>query len=384
MQFSAVYILDGLVINGKRYTEGGLHRPPLNAVITSNTASVIDWWSAVTPRPGEEYSVMELPTPSGHTGVAGGEYDPATVFPMRFVHVKLAAHVYNKEHVYGWVDDVSVKVMHGDKKVIVVRWHVDWFLTMKSEVRYGAGRILRGPQSLARPDDTPPRKWVFSSKTDIKPAGAKQWGVFLVAKNSRNYLKYFPIGGSIQGSGYCPGEDDIYGGNILSLLEVSSTEALGAWVCPFDPMPQGGTVESKDNKYWYSIPYIGTSAVRRYIDVTETTTDDSTRVVVTNQLGTVFATIPWGTTFDQISIIQDIGVSGANLVISFYKNATALSPYGPHNLEGRMFTMPLETIPVFGFAKSDYIYSGQRQFDIENASIQRNQAAVNGNYGGKR
>lgn len=379
-QFSVVYAYDGLVLGGKTYTEGGLHRPPLSTSIDDNQATLIDYWAGVGPRPGEEYSVMELPTPSGHTsGVSGAEYDAATLFPIRFIRVRLMSYTTNKQYVYGWVDDVTVKVTKGEKKVIVIRWHPDWYLTMRDRVHYGAGRILRGPQELARPDDTPPRKWVFSSKTDIVPtASGNQWVVFLVAKDNRNYLKYFQWGGSIAGSGPCPTADDVYGGNILTLFGVSSSEVMGAWICPFNPIPINGNVENSGGKYWYSTVYYGTASIRRYIDVAETTTDDDTRVSVTNQLGTVVGTVPWGTTFDQISIIQDIGPSGANLVISFYKNTSALSPYGPHNLEGRMIVMSLEPVPVFGFALSDYIYSGQRQFDIENAAIQRNQAAVNG------
>ena len=385
--FDDVRIYDSLKIAQggglfKTYTEEGLHRPFAPSFYgTRSDGTQIFSFQNVTPHIGEETSVLRLPFAvivDETNGNGSGSAIMDKLERMRFIDITYTDSYGQPAVMYGWVDGYRITGSGGPQSTVEIRWHLDYYLSYPYP-GYGAGRILRGPQNLARPDDTPPRKWVFSSKTDIIPASSgNQWVVFLVADDNRNYLKYFQWGGSITGSGPCPTADDVYGGNILTLFGVSSQEVMGAWICPFNPIPVNGNVENNGNKYWYSSVYYGTAGIRRYIDVTETTTDDNTRVSVTNQLGTVVGTVPWGTTFDQISIIQDIGPSGANLVISFYKNTSALSPYGPHNLEGRMITMSLEPIPVFGFALSDYIYSGQRQFDIENAAIQRNQAAVNG------
>lgn len=395
MQFSAVYITSDLIIGGVRYTEGGLHRPPLNAVITSNTSPTVDYWTAVTPRPGEEYSVMELPTPSGHTGVVGGEYDPATTVPMRFIHVKLATHVYNKEHVFGWIDDVSVKVMKGQNKVIVVRWHVDWFLTMKGEVRYGAGRILRGPQSLARPDPTQPRLWVQDSSVRLGASNIGSCWVILTYvetdadKNITSIKSYFwqPSGTiTYGGENYnCPGIDNVLMGRIEETLALSSGSIQGVWLSPIQPFNPSDVYVYREPPEPPAIGYGGAvyeciypqSTYGEVVNVgaADVMTSDDEKYMISDITGSIYYTAPWGLPFKSIRMKVDVGTEGANLMLYFAESTDTDHDKGA---EGRFVTIPLPGLPVTSNALSDYVYSGQREYDIRIREIQREQAAVNG------
>ncbi|MBQ1462729.1 MAG: hypothetical protein IIZ24_00875, partial [Candidatus Methanomethylophilus sp.] len=214
-----------LTVNGRSYTENGLHRctPALFRQYGPDSAyeltPPLSLSSGIHPETGYEFSKIKIPFGSLHDAGPGVDHHLWSDFILElksatFMVLSVNDAAYNGlDMLCCWIDGVRVVTQRGPQTNIEINFHVDWWLTMSDRVSYGAGRILRGPQNLARPDDTPPRKWVFSSKTDIIPASSgNQWVVFLVADDNRNYLKYFQWGGSIAGSGPCPTADDVYGG----------------------------------------------------------------------------------------------------------------------------------------------------------------------------
>lgn len=404
VQFSAVYAMDGLVISGKTYTEGGLHRPPINADLNANQATMIDWWSLVTPRPGEEYSVMELPTPSGHAGMPSGIYDPATMWPIRFIAVKLAAHLVNVEYVYGWVDDISVKVMKGQNRVIVIRWHPDWYLTMRDRVHYGAGRILRGPQSLARPESSQPRRWIEDSASRLNIGALVEGGegighwvgcsvVMVYTKtetvSGQNYTR-FRIAGWTPNTTITIGTDNVntigfescYRGEIEEFMGIDATAIVGAWICPFFPFKSLLSSDIKEHTTadgrrhaWYETPGLNKINSGYYDFPVPFTADDDLKVNIVDINGIAVGTLPWGTYAEGILYSLDIGTIGASLLLYFYEDKSTRT----RTLnEGRSFSIALTPLPITSNDTQSYIFSGQREYDIRMREIQKEQAAVNG------
>ena len=383
------------------YYDGSYHRPHWKAggaiapklAASYRTTSLLN----VTPRKGREYTEMELP-------IDYTRFDAlATTQSMpKFICITMKPGAY-PFYIYGWIDSVEPIATKGPRQNTLIRWHVDYWLTISAfnylrnanPAQYGSryavtfanGRVKRGPADMARPDPSAPRKWIYKSSTALNSLHSESgdWVVMLISANagtwSSNRLVFFRPGQSIPNTGLCPTTQDVFSGNIITLVGATSDKIIGAWFSPVPPWPTlNCPTNNSGGKYWYETTYIGTSSVETFYSITETTTSDENRVIITDQLTNTIATLPWGITFDYIKVKVDVGANGAQLILGFvkYDPNDPLSLYAPVETDGRLVSMPLAAIPMYGNAMSDYIYSGQRQYEIENAKNQREQAMWSG------
>ena len=390
--FSYVYAYSSLELDAMGpYLEGGLHRPDpavLNGITGIYSSNMVDAWTDVNPRPGEEYSVMELPTPGIKLGAP--YYDERMSTPIRFIvaligDTRLPDYSY---YVYGWVDDIRVKIQKGQNRSIVIHWHPDWFLTLGATVTYGAGRILRGPQSLARPDPTEPRMWKESTAAVITDnSGEAFWVVVLYTENvtvgGKTYTQYqlaFWQNGSTVSSKPTPSIFDVYNGLLEEYLELDANSVRGAWVSPIrpvDPSSPGvnAQTDSGGNRGWYKArPGLIEQSILT-ISATLLNTSDAEKYIIVDPTGGVVASLPWGIPFDKMAATLDIGPAGCYMIVDF-RDSTSLTGRGRG--EGRMFSIPMISIPITENAMQSYVYSGEREYDKELRTIQKDQAAVNG------
>lgn len=99
-------------------------------------------------------------------------------------------------------------------------------------------------------------------------------------------------------------------------------------------------------------------------------TTDTERFVVTDQDGAVVGSIPWGLTVQSYTYRCVISASAGYVQFRFDGlNSSA---------EGLQFTIPLPTLDITSNSWSDYVYSGQRDYDIEQRRIARESALVEG------
>ena len=100
------------------------------------------------------------------------------------------------------------------------------------------------------------------------------------------------------------------------------------------------------------------------------TTTDAEQFVVTDLDGSVVGTIPWGLTVQSYTYRCVISASSGYVQFRFDGlNSSA---------EGLQFTIPLPTLDITSNSWSDYVYSGQRDYDIEQRRIARERALVEG------
>ena len=388
--FATVQVYKYLAYNSIMYTEEGLHRcAPIGPNVSGIQSPVLDSWKDVTPKPGQEMSEMELPTP-GLTATSA--YDPLTSSPFNFIVCKLGTMRGNTEYVYGWVDSVRVKVDKGENRSIIVRWHVDWWHTMGhyavSSIMYGRGRVLRGPADYARPDPSQPRLWVADagSSYDIKLSSDTKgpWLVIMISDNytvgSDTFTEYKICFSGVNEGTYDAGGNTynpisinkVYYGLFEEILSVQTSQILGVWYSPIPPMDPdssqpGASIVGGTYYYWHVMqPGTDTTQYTITLENDDICTDDDKKYLITDPIGTVYGTMPWHLGFSKILASVDVGTAGAWLMLRFAdKNGNA--PQG----EGRTVQIPLISAPVSSNEASDYVYSGQEAYDRDLARLQQ-------------
>ena len=370
----------------RTYTENSLHRPqPFGNTVGALANSPEAVWYKVAPRDLDLFSYMELPTPDTSTG---NPVNPVTAKSYSFIKCDLAAEdkLWGIEHIYGWIDEVKLRVSRGDKSSVGIRWHVDWYHTLGEFATFGCGRILRGPQSFARPDTSAPRRWVYDSKKDLIPSRTSRYVIVEYIKKlpssdpdepyNQIVLAWWQIGEtiSIQGVGNLPtvSMDGIYAGEIEESLGLDPDVIVGAWLSPFQPFSAVHATRYNANVAWresYATQYNkGNVDMGTFV----CTTDDSSKCVLLDPYGSPAWVVPWGYTFASVDWIIDIGTAGASVIYRF-KEAS-----GTHYNEGCIVSVPMISIPITSNSMASYVYSGQREYDIRMREIQKNQAAING------
>ena len=251
----------------------------------------------------------------------------------------------------------------------------------------GAGRIKRGPESLKRPNPSPPRRWVLAN---AKKLTYQQWVIvsFTKTDNGQTSISYcnWEPGVDISRGGVTyktPSWDDIYSGLIEEKLGLDPNSVIGAWISPLGATTYStGTLltpHTVGSDTYTAIEY--TSSTNTNIETldmaAEVCTSDTTKYVFSDTTGTDIFTAPWGMSFRYVDFQIDVGSSGANLQV--YLKAPGENPaILGHAAEGRLFSFPLPNLPVTENAWASYNYSGERDYDIQVREIQRNQAGVNG------
>lgn len=391
------------------FREDELHRPYISptstqASIDDSSSNLLYEGTPTMPRKGRLLSEIELPIEYAKFAGVGSR-----VSIPKFIMLDMKADETSAFEVLarGWVDSVEPIATKGPLVNTLIRWHVDYWHTITAlefsarlspsydsrGLSFGRGTFKRGPAGMARPDPGAPRKWVYKSASRIKDIAQNNlggdWAIFLVSSSNsgwnNNTIKFFPINGSISGSGLCPEIQDIMNGNIITMMGTSSDKIIGAWfsaVAPYNPPNANIEHNSQSTRFWYSATYTGTSDFTFYGNMPgDVTADDSTRVQLTDMLGNPIYTLPWGMTFNCLKLQVDIGANGSQLIVGFinYDPTDPLSPFNEKpETEGRTAIVPLPAIPLFSNAMSDYVYSGQREFDIDNAKMQREQAVWSG------
>ena len=399
---------DNQVTSWADYEEEDLHKPL--PVSTGGSAGFYLDQSALayrydyfTPRKGREWSEMEV-------DVDYSEFTGLTAFGKmpRFISVDVQSTDgtnYNAMTVYGWIDDISPVATKGPKANTLIRWHVDYWLTIANgldmkrldaalwadwNVAFGQGRIRRGPVELARPDPSSPRMWLNDSVINLEKVNDTDGPYVIMLYTTTNngitlfHIAWWGVNMASIGS-YTPINFDlIYSGFVEEAMNIAASSIVGVWFSPIPPHTTGGSTiqhhQLANVDYgWYDYQ-AGTGTPYTYTITLNPTikTDDLQKYILVDPKGTVYATLPWGIECDRIQISADVGSSGAWLDVEFMDGAS----YIPG--EGRRAQIPLISAPITSNDWNEYVLSGQREYDKDMARIQQEKNAWSGvaNLGG--
>ena len=398
------------------YTRGCLEVPPAG----SKKLPTPDYTSAAdeTLRPHKGSTLTELHLPLSFT----------ECFDMSYLYIE-ASDGKGSVSLFGWIDSVTQRSTSAEG--ITILWSVDWWRSYSGSVTWGAGRIRRCTDSgLRRPIGLQPRYRTAASILDIETdynSKGLMWVILSYRDNTSktrllmipvstiNPLRnlYLTVHDDEPGSGipdkhvYAPSMSQCLSGELASLLGIQSTAIDGAWISPVCPLKSFGynplnpdeievlyadyrayestVVYSGSTKYgaFTTFKFNDPSMISSYVKTkslgTTRQTDDLITYAVTDSYGNSVGTLPYGMPVDNVGIITDVGNITANLRLCFYSGNTP--NYGKSNAEGLTITIPLTPIPVASSAYSDYVVSGQKDYEYEQRSIQNQQKAVQGASG---
>lgn len=267
----------------------------------------------------------------------------------------------------------------------------------RDAVSFGVGTFKRGPAGMARPDPSAPRMWKYDSDTILRDYSltlAKTYAIILWTETFTDpddpsasvtgiCSGFWELGETTTHDGHtytAPNIRDIYGGILEEMLGLPASSIIGVW---FSPIPYGqGNYTNHYNSYkrpygsqtYYSfmhtfdyIPPTSTAAVTVTISNTSVCTSDTEKYLVTDPKGVVYATLPWGIGFTACRMTLDVGTTGAWLILRFLEDPNADMPLQ----EGREVQIPLIAAPITSNAMSDYVSSGQQDYDRQSAILQQ-------------
>lgn len=415
MIFPDVKIYSKLTIGTTVYEEDDLHKPYFTATASrtnfksfAKDADKLHNFTDVQPRKGKEFQEMELEIKwDEFTGVKLFETPKLIVIRLSKLNTA-GAYTF----VYGWIDDAEPVATKGPQPNTRIKWHVDWWLTWTDynwfqiagepaaqknwsprKVTIGAGRLLKGPASFARPSSSAPRKWLL--KNAVNMTGSQDphsdtdrwwWAVMCTTKTSEggspkvvtDIVYYFwPIGKKMdKAANKSPDWLSIYSGQIEEEMRIDPSRIQGFWLAPFQPWT-GGEIRNLPSGVSVLELTAVLSGITNIKPLTESVqTDDKRKIVFTDPTGAEMFTAPWGISFKNIVTWFDIGTSAASLCV--YLGETDKPDQERKGAEGRFFSFPLPSLPVTENAWSSYTYSGQRDYDLQQKAIQRDRSAVNG------
>lgn len=383
--FTDLSLYKALVTSGGTYTEGSIHKCTpkptvlttggnLIAVLSPTPGAVIE----VIPKNGDALRKLEISTPFAPAAMPTRKElcDPTQAQPY-FMTMKL-----NGNTIYGWIDNITPKVHNTTQYSYIIDWHVDWWLTAGDLASYGSGRLLRGPEAYARPDPSEPRLWKCKERLPINTSDP--WiTVIYINSAKRLATRYWQPGHTITAGGSSVRTldwNEAYSGDMADDLELDPDDIVNAYVCPRRPGKATDPVFVNADRtcaaYEIGIGDIATLGASSWpIGNVTRATDDETKYVITDPTGAILATLPWGLSFNSVHYTLDIGTTGGYISIRFADDI-------PHTTdktgEGRVITVPLQTLPVTSDAWSSYNYSGERTYDKEMKRIQQEQTAANG------
>lgn len=409
-----VRIYSKLTIGTTVYEEDDLHKPyftrtaPRQGEFKSfaKDSDQLYSFSNVQPRKGKEFEEMEL-------DIAWDEFAGCKLFAtpklivIKFPSLNMAG---SYTFIYGWIDDAEPVATKGPQTNTRIKWHVDWWLTwadynwfMESgnmqilanwfprRVTIGAGRLLKGPSQFARPSASAPRKWLVEKAegmfgNDPLFGPDELWAVMCATNTSgtppdtiiTSIAYYFwPIGKQIDGALHpSPDYAAIFTGRIEETMGIDPSRILGFWAAPFKPL-MVGKIKNFDSVSVYEVEdFTAVGNAKTWaLDQGAVQTDDKRKIIFTDPSGSEMYTAPWGIPFRSITGQIDIGTSVA--VLNVYLGETD-EGNDRKGAEGRFFSFPLPSLPVTENAWSSYTYSGQRDYDLQQKTIQRDRSAVNG------
>ena len=298
---------------------------------------------------------------------------------------------------YGWVDDVQ-PVSDSDAPVTRIRWHVDPWRTFAHKAVYASGIVTRSFRpNVNIPQPYNPAYWRITNVTSlilgfpnytnmawVHVQYVKEEGTttvletisFPVNRNGEGLNLRIP---SDVGSAFSitPSLFVVASGRLEEALELPASSIVGAYMSLIPPVTYTGTGAMTDpievTSEGVSTALIGDYAVIRcpkasypMIDTGwhyAVKADDTHRVIMTGYYGERLFEMPWGMEMDSIHLRTIIGGTTAYTFVSLGNPKLKTA-------EGMVFQVPMCPITITSNSWSEYVYSGQRDAEIEQRRIQ--------------
>lgn len=364
------------------YTEGSMVKPPINDSLTGYDLRITD---DLSPARDRVFNEIRLSTP----------FDD--LYLMTYLQATYEMSDGSTFTYYGWIDDVQ-PISDSVTPITAIHWHIDPWRTFASKATYGSGIVTRSHSpSVTLPQPYSPAYWRISNTTPlilgfdnyynlawvhvqyVKDEGSTtilETISFPVNRNGEGVNVRIP---SSVGSAFAitPSLFAVASGRLEEALELPASSIVGAYMSLIPPVSYTGTGTMSD-PIEVSGAGIATTTINDYgfircakasyplIDTGfhyEIKADDTHRVVITGYYGERLFEMPWGMEMDTIHLRTVIGGSIAYNFVSLGDPTSKIA-------EGMVFQVPMCPITITSNSWSEYVYSGQRDAEMEQRRIQ--------------
>ena len=335
-------------------------------------------------------------------------------------------------HIRAWIDSIDLLSDTEDYPMVEIRWHFDYFEMFKSSTTLGYGHVKRRP--FDDQETTPIQNYNYNylkvdttGEVDILPryefnnanyGSSELWWIYFSFNykdaNGKTLIGIYgfpaPICKTLQAKGerYTYGADvQLNGGTkytCLSLGQVMSGHldewygilpetVNGVWLSPYmfdvseisGPGTLGDPINITNANAYLTVINVGGGgtgsgigfvANNRGTPVKKTITissdpicsTETEKYVLLDVDGSKILELPYGYEFTSVDVYPIFEADSAAMIFSF-KNELA------GRAEGMVAVAPLPVLPVNTNALSEYVYSGQREYDREARTIASNASA---------
>lgn len=311
--------------------------------------------------------------------------DYVTLMDMSYIAVNVEMNNSPNITIYGWIDSVTMLSDTAGFPNTQIDWHIDYWRTYASKATYGSGVVMR--RTLLEEDSVPPQPYShrYVEATDHTPltSVSTTWWVILTGTYdyqtdtggvTRTTTKTFPVSVSTPdselgvGSAKAPSLNSLINGTWDEKLGLDPATVFGVFLSPVQaPI---GTITQNGSYAWYEVSNLSSITETSASLPTTVMTTDTDTYYVTGFDGEVVGALPWGFPVKDYKYRLIIESTSAYIQLRF--DGISSRP------EGLCFTLPLIPLELTENSWSSYVYSGQRQTDIESRRIQAEKSAVSG------
>lgn len=318
---------------------------------------------------------------------------------------------------YGWVSDVTIS-SDGELPMTVISWHIDEWRTWRKYVTFGSGHVKRRP--FRDLDSTPIQNYQYryleadpASLIELCPrysarsgSGKIWWVIFSFNKtnpdDNTTTIEYgaaplfisdsgngvtFDVMFSVAGTAKSTMNlNNILGGLFDDWFKIPPSSINGIWLSPIlyplntlsgngvlgDPLVisyASAIMVQPGGQYGYLNIGGGRYPLKNSftLQTGKVSSEEEHWIVVDND-GSKALDLPYGMSFSGYDVELVVEADSAFLIITFKDDLLGRT-------EGMTSILPLPQLPVNTNALSEYVYSGQREYDREARTVQSNAGA---------
>lgn len=367
------------------YTKGCVEVPPAG----SKKLPAPDYTSTTNLRPRKNATITAIELPMSF----------CQVFDMSYLYMEFEDNAHNQCKVFGWIDSIE-QTASGEESVLI-RWSPDFWRTYSGDVTWGYGTITKcNDATYRRPSPTLPRMWKVKHSekllklTDTAHTNFPYCVVVsyneVDGQNNITKINYLYWLASLTGSESFTDNGVTYHGMTLNqvfmgliddILQIKPENINGIFITPVEPFPRQPGLSYIHHNYLgteyfaYEVPTLVNIPQFSSTFTNTYASDDNLKTVVIDPNGAIVYTLPWGYSVKSVEMGIDTGTVSANIKFILKSGSESIVE---SVTSGRAGSIPAIPLPYNSNAISSYLYSGQRDYDIEMRNIQRDQQTISG------
>lgn len=380
------------------FTEGCIEVP--GSVILSTPDLTFE---TLNPTKGRMFSELRVPE------------DYVTMLDYSYLSITVDNNNGSDRTFYGWIDSVEMMSDTAGAPITQVNWHVDLWRTYFADATFGSGIVKRRPASATQPPQQPSYRylipgepvtlyqndgiwWVIVALTKENPVAGTDPQEYTVTMEYRAV----PVSTDSYGDGlYITSSvramplNKLFNGDWDESWGIDPQRVISVFLSPIAPCYYTGTGTSSSpiNLYYWSSA--GENGVGYYKNPSNlypfrewileeqlssaVSTTDTTRYDIRGFDGEVIGTLPWGVPvwFYRVRLVYS--TTSAYIQIRFRPASEGSSyDYTLSHQYGLTFNIPCWALDVTENTWSSYVYSGQRQYDMEQRQLSSDSSAISG------